>query len=51
MQFLDWEYPCPLCMIQRMFMVPAALGGAFIVMRGMTGIVGALDYAMGWDWR
>ncbi|MFD3430333.1 disulfide bond formation protein B [Nocardia fluminea] len=47
MQFLDWEYPCPLCMLQRMFMVPAALGGAFIVRKGMTGIIGARDDAMG----
>ncbi|MFE1593024.1 disulfide bond formation protein B [Nocardia sp. NPDC058705] len=47
-QFLNWEYPCPLCMLQRMFMVLAALGGAFIVRKGMNGTIVARDYAVGW---
>ncbi|MFE3317001.1 disulfide bond formation protein B [Nocardia sp. NPDC059195] len=47
-QFIDWEYPCPLCMLQRMFMVLAALGGAFIVRKGMNGVIVARDYAVGW---
>ncbi|WP_280261372.1 disulfide bond formation protein B [Nocardia wallacei] len=47
-QFIGWEYPCPLCMIQRMFMLLAALGGAYIVRRGMTGTIHARDYMTGW---
>ncbi|MFC7305803.1 disulfide bond formation protein B [Streptomyces monticola] len=47
-QFLSWDYPCPLCMVQRMFMLLAALGAATIVRRGMTGTVSGRDYMMGW---
>ncbi|MFI8977374.1 disulfide bond formation protein B [Nocardia asteroides] len=47
-QFADWEYPCPLCMLQRMFMVLAALGGAFIVRKGIGGTITSRDYAVGW---
>lgn len=47
-QFGSWDYPCPLCMVQRMFMALAALGAAVIVRKGMTGAVAARDYAMGW---
>ncbi|WP_419996325.1 disulfide bond formation protein B [Streptomyces boninensis] len=47
-QFGEWEYPCPLCMIQRMFMLLAALGAAFIVRQGMTGQITRRDYLMGW---
>ncbi|MFI6046138.1 disulfide bond formation protein B [Nocardia sp. NPDC051321] len=47
-QFGDHEYPCPLCMVQRVFMALAALGAAVIVRKGTTGAVAARDYAMGW---
>ncbi|MEV6561168.1 disulfide bond formation protein B [Nocardia sp. NPDC051756] len=47
-QFGSWDYPCPLCMVQRMFMALAALGAAVIVRKGMTGTIAARDYAMGW---
>ncbi|QBS42787.1 disulfide bond formation protein B [Nocardia sp. CS682] len=47
-QFGSWDYPCPLCMVQRMFMALAALGAAVIVRKGMTGAIAARDYAMGW---
>ncbi|MCM6773005.1 disulfide bond formation protein B [Nocardia sp. CDC159] len=47
-QFIGWEYPCPLCLVQRMFMLLAALGGAYIVRRGMTGTIAPRDYATGW---
>ncbi|MHC0430875.1 disulfide bond formation protein B [Streptomyces sp. O3] len=47
-QFISWDYPCPLCMIQRMFMLLAALGAAYIVRRGLTGAVTGRDYMMGW---
>ncbi|MFI6939135.1 disulfide bond formation protein B [Streptomyces sp. NPDC050418] len=47
-QFLSWDYPCPLCMVQRMFMLLAALGAAWIVRRGMTGTLTGRDYMTGW---
>ncbi|WP_433661548.1 disulfide bond formation protein B [Nocardia sp. CA-128927] len=47
-QFIGREYPCPMCMVQRMFMALAALGAAVIVRKGMTRTVAARDYAMGW---
>ncbi|WP_327354710.1 disulfide bond formation protein B [Streptomyces sp. NBC_01304] len=47
-QFISWDYPCPLCMVQRMFMLLAALGAATIVRKGMTGTIGGRDYMMGW---
>ncbi|NGO77401.1 disulfide bond formation protein B [Streptomyces sp. YC504] len=47
-QFISWDYPCPLCMVQRMFMLLAALGAAWIVRRGMSGTVTGRDYMMGW---
>ncbi|MFC9993388.1 disulfide bond formation protein B [Nocardia sp. NPDC127526] len=47
-QFLTWDYPCPLCMIQRYFMFLAALGGVYIVRKGMTGSIAPRDYAVGW---
>ncbi|MDI3423924.1 disulfide bond formation protein B [Streptomyces luteolus] len=47
-QFIGWDYPCPLCMIQRMFMLLAALGAGVIVRKGMTGTLTGRDYMMGW---
>ncbi|WP_227998343.1 disulfide bond formation protein B [Nocardia australiensis] len=47
-QFGAWEYPCPLCVVQRMFMALAALGAATIVREGMNGAIEATDYAAGW---
>jgi disulfide bond formation protein DsbB len=47
-QFVKWEYPCPLCIVQRMFMLLAAIGAAFIIRRGMGGNVSGRDYMMGW---
>ncbi|MEV0523165.1 disulfide bond formation protein B [Streptomyces sp. NPDC050439] len=47
-QFISWDYPCPLCMVQRMFMLLAALGAAYIVRRGMTGTITGRDYMTGW---
>lgn len=47
-QFISWDYPCPLCMVQRMFMLLAALGAAYIVRRGRTGTITGRDYMMGW---
>ncbi|MFE3188965.1 disulfide bond formation protein B [Nocardia sp. NPDC059240] len=47
-QFGTWDYPCPLCMLQRYFMMLAALGGAYIVRKAMTGTMVRRDYMMGW---
>jgi disulfide bond formation protein DsbB len=47
-QFGAWEYPCPLCIVQRMFMALAALGAAFIVREGMNGMIEPHDYTTGW---
>ncbi|MEV6274130.1 disulfide bond formation protein B [Nocardia sp. NPDC051832] len=47
-QFGTWDYPCPLCMLQRIFMAMAALGAAIIVRKGMLGIITARDYMTGW---
>lgn len=47
-QYAQWEYPCPLCMIQRMFMALAALGGAYIVRKSIGGTLTARDSMIGW---
>ncbi|MFI1914258.1 disulfide bond formation protein B [Nocardia sp. NPDC020380] len=47
-QFGSWDYPCPLCMVQRNFMILAALGGAYIVRKGMSGSIARRDYMIGW---
>ncbi|MBT2457206.1 disulfide bond formation protein B [Streptomyces sp. ISL-86] len=48
-QFGLWEYPCPLCIVQRMFMLLAAMGAAYIVRTALTdGAVTGRDYMMGW---
>ncbi|AYF73361.1 disulfide bond formation protein B [Nocardia yunnanensis] len=47
-QFGTWDYPCPLCMLQRYFMMLAALGGAYIVRRALTGTIARRDYMVGW---
>ncbi|MEU8894057.1 disulfide bond formation protein B [Streptomyces sp. NPDC048442] len=47
-QFIGWDYPCPLCMVQRVFMLLAALGAGTIVRKGLTGTLTGRDYMMGW---
>ncbi|UQX01280.1 disulfide bond formation protein B [Streptomyces sp. RerS4] len=48
-QFGLWEYPCPLCVVQRMFMLLAAIGAAHIIRSALTvGAVTGRDYMMGW---
>ncbi|UNO43820.1 disulfide bond formation protein B [Streptomyces sp. MST-110588] len=47
-QFVMDEHPCPLCVIQRMFMVLAFAGPAHIVRQGLDGTVTRRDYLMGW---
>lgn len=47
-QFGTWDYPCPLCMVQRNFMILAALGGAYIVRKALTGSISRRHYMTGW---
>ncbi|WP_328925846.1 disulfide bond formation protein B [Streptomyces sp. NBC_00190] len=48
-QFALWEHPCPLCIVQRMFMLLAAMGAAYIVRTALAyGAVTSRDYMMGW---
>jgi disulfide bond formation protein DsbB len=35
MQFVDWEFPCPVCVIQRMAMMLCLMGPAMIIMDGL----------------
>ncbi|POX40403.1 hypothetical protein C3486_13735 [Streptomyces sp. Ru73] len=48
LQFVRGEQPCPLCVVQRMFIVLALLGAAHIVRQGLRGAVPRRDYLMGW---
>lgn len=47
-QFGKGEFPCPLCMLQRMAMVLCALGPAFILAKARQGDVEVADYATGY---
>lgn len=48
-QFGRWEYPCPLCIVQRMFMLLAAMGAAYVVRTALVhGAVPTRDYMTGW---
>jgi len=47
-QFAGHEFPCPLCILQRMAMILAAFGPAYIISRSRRGDVSMSDYAMGY---
>ncbi|MFD8287748.1 disulfide bond formation protein B [Streptomyces lavendulae] len=47
-QFGLWGYPCPMCLLQRMFMLLSALGPAMIIARSRKGAVGTAEFASGW---
>ncbi|HEY1598661.1 MAG TPA: disulfide bond formation protein B [Pirellulales bacterium] len=47
-QFAWQELPCPLCMLQRMGMILAAFGPAFILLRCRHGDVSPTDFATGY---
>ncbi|MCX5192533.1 disulfide bond formation protein B [Streptomyces sp. NBC_00249] len=49
-QFGLWEYPCPMCLLQRMFFLLSALGPAWIIARSRTGAVTSREWAGGWGW-
>lgn len=46
-QFGKWEYPCPLCMLQRMGMMLTAMGPAWIIAKSRDGAITRSDYAAG----
>ncbi|MGW1076774.1 disulfide bond formation protein B [Streptomyces sp. NPDC002537] len=47
-QFGLWEYPCPLCLLQRMFMLLSAIGPACIIARSRKGAVTTREFTSGW---
>ncbi|MFB9928240.1 disulfide bond formation protein B [Amycolatopsis halotolerans] len=47
-QFGRGEYPCPLCILQRMFMMLAALGPVFVIARSRTQAVTTREFAAGY---
>ncbi|MEV7415911.1 disulfide bond formation protein B [Streptomyces sp. NPDC089919] len=49
-QFGLAEYPCPMCLLQRVFFLLSALGPAWIVYRSRKGAVTAREWAAGWGW-
>ncbi|MFB7179985.1 disulfide bond formation protein B [Streptomyces sp. NPDC056257] len=49
-QFGLWEYPCPMCLLQRMFFLLSALGPAWITARSRKGAVTTREWASGWGW-
>lgn len=44
------EYPCPLCILQRMAMMLCAIGPAWLILRARQGPVDARDYGMCYGW-
>ncbi|GAB4583671.1 disulfide bond formation protein B [Nocardia sp. IFM 10818] len=49
-QFGLWEYPCPMCLMQRMFFLLSAIGPVWIIVRSRTGTVTTREFATGWGW-
>jgi disulfide bond formation protein DsbB len=47
-QFGQGEFPCPLCMLQRMAMILCALGPAYVIMKARDGEVKTSDFATGY---
>lgn len=47
-QFGQDEFPCPLCILQRMAMMLCALGPAYVILRARNGEVTASDVATGY---
>ncbi|MGW6709145.1 disulfide bond formation protein B [Streptomyces sp. NPDC054956] len=47
-QFGLGEYPCPMCLLQRMFMLLSAIGPAMIIARSRKGAVSTREFASGW---
>jgi disulfide bond formation protein DsbB len=47
-QFGQGEFPCPLCVLQRMAMMLCALGPAYVIMKARAGEVKTTDFATGY---
>ncbi|MGH3709324.1 MAG: disulfide bond formation protein B [Pseudonocardiaceae bacterium] len=47
-QFILGEFPCPLCILQRVFMMLATIGPIYIIARSRTGTVTTRDFATGY---
>lgn len=47
-QFGEGEFPCPLCMLQRMAMILCALGPAYVIIKARDGEVKTTDFATGY---
>ena len=47
-QFGEGEFPCPLCVLQRMAMMLCALGPAYVIMQARAGEVKTSDFATGY---
>jgi disulfide bond formation protein DsbB len=47
-QFGEGEFPCPLCMLQRMAMILCALGPAYVITKARDGEVKTTDFATGY---
>ena len=46
-QFVEGEFPCPLCMLQRYGMILATLGALYVVMQARRGTLTPARYAQG----
>lgn len=49
-QFVLWEYPCPMCLLQRMFFLLSAIGPTSIIVKSRRGAVSTREFATGWGW-
>lgn len=47
-QFGQGEFPCPLCILQRMAMILCALGPAYVIIKARDGEVKTSDFATGY---
>ncbi|MGW0250366.1 disulfide bond formation protein B [Nocardia goodfellowii] len=49
-QFVRWEYPCPLCLLQRILFLLSAIGPGYVIARSRAGALSTRDWATGWGW-
>lgn len=46
-QFVEGEFPCPLCMLQRYGMFLSTMGALFVIMQARSGVLTVSRYAQG----
>jgi len=46
-QFVEGEFPCPLCMLQRYGMILSTLGALYVIMQARRGTLTTAGYAQG----